>query len=168
MACRNIVGIVPIDHTPGPLNGTLWTSLDACRPDTDLNASRSGRVTDNPSRIDSVGLLQGTDYGSVDQPCQGIGLPVDGIVMVIAEGVGETLSGQTIGLGGNESLPEVVCLSLGGIGTRPLPIDLILDGRHGDECSYHAAPSTCLYPRGHGSIVEVSGRGDSTSAVTLG
>lgn len=87
----------------------------------------------------------------------------------------------------NESLPEVVCLSLGGISTRPLPIDLILDGGHGDECSYHATPSTCLYWKGgmidlisvensvqaltpcsHGSITKVSSRGDSTSTVTLG
>ena len=97
VACRNIVGIVPIDHTTGPLNGALGTSLDACRPDTDarirsqlrleyeegeevapdLNTSGGGRVTDNPGRIDGVGLLQGTNYASVDQPCQGIGLPVD-------------------------------------------------------------------------------------------
>lgn len=87
----------------------------------------------------------------------------------------------------NESLPEVVCLRLGGIRTRPLPIDLILDGRHGNERSYHTAPSTCLHwkddiidsisvessawaltPRGHCSIVKVSGGGDPTSTVALG
>ena len=47
----------------------------------------------------------------------------------------------------DEALPEVVRLSLGGIGTRPFPIYLIFDGGHSDERSHHTTPSAGLYWR---------------------
>lgn len=44
----------------------------------------------------------------------------------------------------NETLPEVVCLSLGSLSTGPFPINLIFDGGHRDESSDHTTPSTGL------------------------
>lgn len=43
----------------------------------DLNARGSGRVEGDPIGVDGIGLFQGANYVSVDQPCQGIGLPVE-------------------------------------------------------------------------------------------
>lgn len=168
MAGRNIVGIIPIDHAPRPLNGALRGSLDASGPYADLDPSGGRWVENHSVGIYGVRLLQGADYVPVNQPRQGIGLPVDCVVMVVAEGVGKIPSGETVGLGRNETLPEVVCLSLSCICTRPFPIDFIPDGGHGDERSYHPTPSPGFYSCGHGSIVKVASGGNPTSAIIFG
>ena len=87
----------------------------------------------------------------------------------------------------NETLPEVVCLSLCSLRTRPFPINLIFNRGHRDESSDHTTPSTgldwngmrlsldlnrrreqALTPCGHGPIVNVAGGGDFCPTVVLG
>lgn len=96
VASGNVVGVVPIDHASSPLNSAWGSSLDTSRPYTgegsklsvwpeirgggvvpDLNTSGSGWVKSNPIRVDGIGLLQCANDVSVDQPRQGVELPVD-------------------------------------------------------------------------------------------
>ena len=97
MTGGNIVGVVPVDHTSSPSNGTLRASVDTSGPHTsvrvrcqfvpergeekkippDLNTSGSGWVKSHAIRVDSIGPLQGADRVSVNQPCQSFRLPVN-------------------------------------------------------------------------------------------
>ena len=45
----------------------------------------------------------------------------------------------------DETLPEVIRLSFGGVSTRPFPIDLVFNGRHGDESRDYTSPSPGLH-----------------------
>lgn len=135
----NVVGVVPVDHASSPLNCALGSSIDTSGPHTrvggrcqfrskrerekgvlpDLNTSGGSWVKSNAIRVDGIGLLQGADRVSVDQPRQSIRLPVDlewsdlggwfggwdemqthGVVVVVAEGITKIPMFATIGLFG--------------------------------------------------------------------
>lgn len=44
----------------------------------------------------------------------------------------------------NDALPEVVGLALGGLVAGELPVNLVLDVGHRDECSNNTAPAAGL------------------------
>jgi hypothetical protein len=41
VASGNVVGVVPVDHASGPLNGALRSSVDTCGPHTIVGARMS-------------------------------------------------------------------------------------------------------------------------------
>ena len=78
----NVVGILPVDHTAGPLDSTLRHGRDASRPDGELNPRRSRGVLIH-AILECVGLVDGAHFLVVNEEAEHLGLPVDGIVVVV-------------------------------------------------------------------------------------
>lgn len=77
-----VVGILPVDHTASPLDSTLRHGRDASRPDGELNARRSRGVLIH-AVLERVGLLDAAHFLVVNEETEHLGLPVDGIVVVV-------------------------------------------------------------------------------------
>lgn len=63
--------------------------------------------------------------------------------------------------------PEHVRLCGGGVGTRPLPVDLVLDARHGDKSGNNSSPLASLECSGNSAVVNVTRAADARAAVVL-
>lgn len=50
VASRNVVGVVPVDHASGPINGTLRGSWDTSRPHTGVGHDISFALTERSRR----------------------------------------------------------------------------------------------------------------------
>ena len=77
-----IVGILPVDHTARPLDGTLRHGRDTSWPDGELNPCGSRRVLVH-AVLECVGLVDAAHFLAVNEETEHLGLPVDGIVVVV-------------------------------------------------------------------------------------
>ena len=96
---RLVVRSVPVDHAASPLNGARRSAREACGPDGELHAG-GGRWVLGDAVDDKVLAADGADDLAVDGPGEGVGLPVDGVIVVVAVGVRETAVDVTVRLGG--------------------------------------------------------------------
>lgn len=84
------VGGVPVDLTTGPGNGSGGVAGEAAGPDGDLDAG--GRLGEGPLVGGGVPVILAVDGAAdlaVDEPCDGVGRPLDLVVVVVVEGVRE-------------------------------------------------------------------------------
>jgi hypothetical protein len=91
----NVVGILPVDHTARPLDSTLGHGGNTSGPDGELNACRSRGVLIH-TILEGVGPVDGTNLLVVDKETEGVGLPVDGIVVVVCICVSQVAMSLTV------------------------------------------------------------------------
>lgn len=163
-----IISVIPVDHTTSPVDGSLRLTRNSCRPNTQLYPSRGGWVVSYAIRADSVGFLDGADDLSVDGPRESVGLPVDGVVMIVAEGIADAAGSVTSSLVRDDSFPKEIGLSLSCFSSGEFPIYLILYTRHCYKCSDDTTPSAGLETCGDCSVVYVSSGGNTSSTASLG
>jgi len=161
MSVGDLVRVVPVDHASGPVNGALTRGRNTCRPDTELDTRWCRRVLCAAvgTGVGSGGTIKASDFFAVDEEFHSVLLPVNRVVVVSIERVREALGREAVvgRVVRNNTHPEVVGLSLSCHCTRPLPINLVTDVRHSDECRYNTLPHSRLHAGGDGAIMDIVG-----------
>ena len=83
-----VVGILPVDHTASPLDCTLRHRRDTSWPYGELNACRCRGILVN-AILERVGLIDAAHFLVVNEEAERLGLPVDGIVVVVCICIGQ-------------------------------------------------------------------------------
>lgn len=83
-----VVGILPVDHTASPLDSTLRHGRDTSWPYGELDACRCrGVLVDTV--LERVSLIDAAHFLVVNEETKRLGLPVDGIVVVVCICIGQ-------------------------------------------------------------------------------
>lgn len=159
VASREVIWVIPVNHTSSPLYGPLRLRCDTSRPQAKLDTTRCVGVMQNARGIvDEIRRLDGAGNVPINKESQCIGFPIDGEIVPIGKSVSQTRFGDTIGLLRDNALPKEVRLPLGGRITGELPVNFVLDTTHGDEGCNYTSPTTGLQPGSDTSIVHVTSR----------
>lgn len=104
-----------------PLDSTLGSILATGDPGTELDLHGS---LGESGTVLGIGVEQSADQIAINVPLDVVLSPVDGVGVEVVLGRADGVVGTTV-VGGGVSLAEVVGLDLGGVTTKPLPVNLV-------------------------------------------
>jgi hypothetical protein len=150
---------VPVDQTARPVDRSLAVGRQTTRPDRQLHSRRSLRVAPLVTRrVPSILAVLGASDLAVDEPGDGVGRPLDLVVVEVVVGTAGHGDVHAVGVVG-DALGVEVGLRGHQVHTDELVVDFVLDVGEEDECCDHAGSAGCPEAGFDVAVPHVEGRG---------